>query len=179
MNTIAVTKCRELPKERVEAAISTLSGSVRRRAARWYHSTVSYRDKKTGRTEHGRRGSESFAAKYPDIAVTPKQDAFMWELHNHYGLSFREVEAIMKLRANQGNDAQRCINRHLAAQAEAGKANQPKYFSPQKTLQVVQSYLRKVLPPKRADIAFRKIIDIIPNHRRKPEGSTRLRATAV
>ncbi len=106
-----------LPKEKVEQAINRLRPELRRLARRWFH-----------RTWNGspfyRHGSDAFARKYPEMEVTPEQRALMFELQQE-GCSYREIEEIMHLYPNSGNDAYRCVKQHEALMAR-GLAPQPR-----------------------------------------------------
>jgi len=93
-----------LPKDKVEQTIDRLRPELRRIARRWFHRTLNG-------DPFYRHGSDAFARKHPEFAVTPEQRAFMYELQQE-GCSYREIEEILHLYPNSGNDAYRCVNQH-------------------------------------------------------------------
>lgn len=158
------TLCTELPAERVEAAIDRLPEYDRRRARRWFHKT--YVNKNGVRKPYPyRRGSESYAEEHPEFGVPTDQREFMYTLNQH-GMSFREIEAIMHLFPQQGNDAQRCINRHIEDMAGRSKDPKPKVrglISKARALSIVRSYMSKrKKQPKVADAIYEEISAILP-----------------
>lgn len=167
MNTaLPRTGCTELPKDKVEAALDGLPEELRRKARRWYHRTIDEKDRHGERKAYPyRHGSDQYGKDHSEFAVDDEQRELMFDL-NQEGCSFREVEAIMHLIPNSGNDAQRCINKHIEALAAQGKLNfKPKAkgrVSRAQALNIVKTYVRHANPAK-AKAIYKAVSDIIPN----------------
>lgn len=103
-----------LPKEKVEQAIDRLQPDLRRLARRWFHRTHD------GQPYPYRHSSEQHARQNPDFGVTNEQRALMFELKSE-GCSFREIEEIMHLYPESGNDAYRAV-KHWERLLSEGRA---------------------------------------------------------
>lgn len=159
-----------LPKEKVEQAIDRLRPELRRLARRWFHKTLN------GDRYPYRHGSDSFARGNPELAVTPEQRALMYEL-NQEGCSFREIEEIMHLAPNSGNDAYRCCQQHETLLA-AGMAPQPLRIKrkPRLTAGQLKKMVEGFVPRTQKEQAeYREIVAIVQTKVKK----TKEIATAV
>jgi hypothetical protein len=149
----------ELSKRTVQDAVAKLPESLRGQAKEWLFAKLPRR-----------YGSDLFARRNPKLAVTKSQRKLMWQLYRA-GMSFREIEALFRLKMGSGNGAQRCIKKY---EDETGHPVSPSSSaSCGSRMAVIVSKLAEKLAvqyPAYAPAKFRQIIALLKPRKASKSG---------
>lgn len=143
-----------LPKSKVEEAIARLPKDLRDKARKMFHKTMPYR-----------HGSETYARKHPELAVSASEKAFFYKLRRA-GCSFREIEEIGHLYPNSGNDAYRIYHQYEDERKGKGRLSKQKPRHSKTELRSFVKAYAEQRKPKQVIAEFKEIIAVLSSKKK-------------